>query len=244
MINQTPSDLGKFPVPPSGHPIPRGWFGRLVRFINSLILHGDGQYLTVKHTLDGQTITPTPALLQALGNGGAPPAAGGGADGIEAAVTGGTASITLTGGTGSVNITGTGAVTITKNTNTGDIEINATGGTAGSVGFPDYVHPLIQSGNVAFNTLYPGSAYADQNIWLIGRITMVADQNQQLAGSLIIHLTNGANTETIWLADTLLNNMDGQEDIPIMLPIPSGFTFTLDYNNPPDSISLGIYPCL
>lgn len=79
MINQTPSDLGKFPVPPSGHPIPRGWFGRLVRFINSLILHGDGQYLTVKHTLDGQTITPTPALLQALGNGGAPPAAGGGA---------------------------------------------------------------------------------------------------------------------------------------------------------------------
>lgn len=78
MINPTPSDLGKFPVPPSGHPIPRGWFGRLVRFINSLILHGDGQYLTVKHTLDGQTITPTPALLQALGNGGAPPAAGGG----------------------------------------------------------------------------------------------------------------------------------------------------------------------
>ena len=78
MINPTPSDLGKFPVPPSGQPIPRGWFGRLVRFINSLILHGDGQYLTVKHTLDGQTITPTPALLQALGNGGAPPAAGGG----------------------------------------------------------------------------------------------------------------------------------------------------------------------
>lgn len=78
MINPTPSDLGKFPVPSSGQPIPRGWFGRLVRFINSLILHGDGQYLTVKHTLDGQTITPTPALLQALGNGGAPPAAGGG----------------------------------------------------------------------------------------------------------------------------------------------------------------------
>ena len=94
MINQTPSDLGKFPVPPSGYPIPRGWFGRLVRFINPLILHGDGQYLTVKHTLDGQTITPTPALLQALCSGGAPPAAGGGTTGFPD-LTGTTTSISL-----------------------------------------------------------------------------------------------------------------------------------------------------
>ena len=244
MINKTPTNLDKFPVPVSGQKIPGGWFARLVSFINSLVLHGDGQYLTVKHTQAGQTIAPTPALLQALGQRGAPPAAGGGADGIEAAVTGGTASITLTGGTGSVNITGTGAVTITGNTNTGDIEINATGGTAGSVGFPDYVHPLVQAGNVAFYTQYPGSAYADQNVWLIGRITLVADQNQQLAGSLIINLTKGSGTETIWLNDTLLDNMDGQTDFPIMLPIPSGYTFSLAYNNPPDSISLGIYPCL
>lgn len=78
MINQTPNNLDKFPEPVSGQLIPRGWFGRLVRFINSLILHGDGQYLTVKHTMDGQTIAPTPALLQALGRSGTPPAAGGG----------------------------------------------------------------------------------------------------------------------------------------------------------------------
>lgn len=80
MINQTPNNLDKFPEPVAGSVIPRGWFGRLVRFINSLILHGDGQFLTVKHTMDGQTIAPTPALLQALGQSGAPPSAGGGSN--------------------------------------------------------------------------------------------------------------------------------------------------------------------
>lgn len=116
MINQTPSDLGKFPVPPSGHPIPRGWFGRLVRFINSLILHGDGQYLTVKHTLDGQTITPTPALLQALGNGGAPPAGGSGANqDLSVSVSGNTATVGLSGSTNTVQFVGTGDVNISGN---------------------------------------------------------------------------------------------------------------------------------
>jgi hypothetical protein len=76
MINQTPNNLDKFPEPVAGSAIPRGWFGRLVRFINSLILHGDGQYLTVKHTRDGQTISPTPALLQELGQRGAPASGG------------------------------------------------------------------------------------------------------------------------------------------------------------------------
>lgn len=78
MINKTPTNLDKFPVPVSGQKIPGGWFARLVSFINSLVLHGDGQYLTVKHTQAGQTIAPTLALLQALGQRGAPPAAGGG----------------------------------------------------------------------------------------------------------------------------------------------------------------------
>ena len=173
------------------------------------------------------------------------PAASGGASGIDAAVSGGTASITLTGGTGSVNMVGTGGVTISGNTNTGNIEIHgSTSGSAGSVGFPDYTHPLVNLGNVAFYTTYPGTEYADQNVWLIGRIRMVADQNQQLAGSLIIYFSDGTNTNSIWLVDTLLDNMDGQEDIPIMFPIPAGVTFELHYNNPPDTLELGIFPCL
>lgn len=153
MINQTPSDLGKFPVPPSGHPIPRGWFGRLVRFINSLILHGDGQYLTVKHTLDGQTITPTPALLQALGNGGAPPAAGGGASGLISSVSGGTASISISGSTSAVELVGTGDVTISGNTN-GQIEIH--GSTSGSGGsfYPVWGNLVSQSINPSWDATF------------------------------------------------------------------------------------------
>ena len=219
----------------------------LVETIDGIIdyLHSSrirpGYGIAVDETPSGTIVrlASTPSSNAPISTGG-----GTGASGIGATVTGGTASVTLTGGTGSVNLVGTGSVTISGNTNTGNIEINASGGSPGSVGFPDYAHPLVQGGNVAFLTTYPGTAYADQNVWLIGRIRMVADQNQQLAGSLIIYLSDGVNTESIWLVDTLLDGMDGQEDIPIMLPIPAGYTFELHYNNPPDSLELGIYPCI
>jgi len=68
-----------FPVPVSNQSIPRGWFAALVRFMNSLLLRGDGRYFAVTHTTEGTTIKPTPALIQALErSGGAAPAAGGG----------------------------------------------------------------------------------------------------------------------------------------------------------------------
>jgi len=71
-----------FQVPVSNKPIPRGWFAALVRFMNSLILRGDGQYFSVTHTTEGTTINPTPALLQALERaGGAAPSEGGGGGG-------------------------------------------------------------------------------------------------------------------------------------------------------------------
>lgn len=145
--------MSKFPVPVSGEKIPHGWFANLVRFVNSLTLRGDGRYTMVSRNESGTTVTLTPAVKNAIErSGGTPPDSGGGADGIEADVTGGTASITLTGGTGSVNITGTGAVTITKNTNTGDIEINATGGTASGYPaweslVPETIYPSWDSAN-------------------------------------------------------------------------------------------------
>lgn len=79
MINKSPTNLDKFPVPVTGQEIPKGWFARLVSFINSLVLHGDGQYLAVSHNMSGTTIKPTPALLQlASGRGSAPSSGGGG----------------------------------------------------------------------------------------------------------------------------------------------------------------------
>jgi hypothetical protein len=68
-----------FPVPVSGKPIQQGWFGALVRFVNSLRLRGDGRYFMVSRNLGGTTIQPSTALLQALDrSGGAAPSAGGG----------------------------------------------------------------------------------------------------------------------------------------------------------------------
>ena len=81
MINKTPSNSDQFPVPVVGQLIPRGWFPRLVAFMNSLVLHGDNQYLAVRHDMNGTTISPTKKLIDALNHSGTPPSAGGGGGG-------------------------------------------------------------------------------------------------------------------------------------------------------------------
>jgi len=95
-----------FPVPVSNKEIPRGWFAALVRFMNSLLLRGDGRYFAVTHTTEGTTIKPTPALIQALErSGGAAPAAGGGGSyGLQAAISGGTSSIQLVPGSSASSV--------------------------------------------------------------------------------------------------------------------------------------------
>ena len=128
MINKTPSNLDHFPVPVAGQEIPRGWFARLVSFMNSLVLHGDNQYLAVKHGANGTTIAPTTKLIDALNRGGAAPSAGGGGSyGIAANVTGGTASVSLVpGGTASsfLVVPGTPNVQISGGSN-GELVIGA-----------------------------------------------------------------------------------------------------------------------
>lgn len=69
----------KFPIPVSGQKIPNGWFTRLVRFMNSLVLKSDPQFLLVNHTDAGTTISLAPALINALSRASAAPASGGGA---------------------------------------------------------------------------------------------------------------------------------------------------------------------
>ena len=83
MLSPNPDNLDRFPEPVSGQPIPRGWFGRLVRFVNSLVLHGENQCFVVKHSPNGTTIAPTTALLDALfRSSGSAPAAGSGGIGF------------------------------------------------------------------------------------------------------------------------------------------------------------------
>lgn len=72
--------MSLFPVPVSGQQIPRGWFARLVRYMNSLFLRGDGSYLAVSHTTEGTFIRPTPYLIDQLNKAASAPASGGGSD--------------------------------------------------------------------------------------------------------------------------------------------------------------------
>ena len=167
MINKTPSNPDHFPVPVAGQEIPRGWFARLVSFMNSLVLHGDNQYLAVKHDTNGTTIYPTNALITALNRSGSPPSAGGGGIryGIEATVSGGTASVALVPGSTvtSLSLIPTAPVTITGGSN-GELIIGSTA-SGGGGGDTSYVYmstgPVLLNAD-SVNYYYCPQAYTSQ----------------------------------------------------------------------------------
>lgn len=157
-----------FPVPVSGKPIQSGWFGTLVRFVNSLRLRGDGRYFMVSRNLGGTTIAPSNALIQALErSGGAAPSTGGGTYGMAANVSGGTAAVQLVpGGTSSsVSLIPGSNVTITGTTSS--ITISAAGGGSSVMTVPKY-----ESGN--WLSVFPGQYYyfpeSNQVEWLYGSV--------------------------------------------------------------------------
>ena len=240
MINKSPTNLDKFPVPVTGQEIPKGWFARLVSFINSLVLHGDGQYLAVSHNMSGTTIKPTPALLQLASARGAAPSSGGGEpQDISASVDGGTASIVLSGSTSAVKLVGTGDVTISGNTETGAIEINTTGGGGDICSFfPDYDHPIIPTGQVEMDTAY---SFATP-VWVIGEVFAEADENRQLRGDLFITgIANVFHAEGDFDSDACLDRAGS----PVSLPVPANRSFQLMSTTQATNISLlAVYPCI
>lgn len=112
-----------------------------------------------------------------------------GADGIESSVSGGTASVTLTGGTGSVNFVGTGAVSISGNTN-GEIEINATGGTSTAQQFPDYADSVVP---ISAGTAYP----VVYDSWLIGTVGLYKTDSSAFPTEITLHILNQTGTTTV-----------------------------------------------
>ena len=72
------ADSDRFPIPATGSIIPKGWFARLVAFINSLVVQGDGRYTLVNRSAAGTSVTLTPSLINALNRSAAPSAGGGG----------------------------------------------------------------------------------------------------------------------------------------------------------------------
>ena len=174
-------------------------------------------------------------------------ASGDGADGIEASVTGGTASITLTGGTGSVNLVGTGSVNISGNTNTGNIEINATGGTS-TFGFPDYSNEVVAHGNIDLT----GSTYSyAYPVWLIGGIGMELDANGDVWADINLWVNSSPNQTRIRILEINATAEDNAKidylSVPVCVPIPANTPFYFSPNATDMNYcrnDLGIYGCL
>ena len=168
------------------------------------------------------------------------PAGSGGASGIEAAVSGGTASITLTGGTGSVKMVGSGSVSISGNTN-GEVVLTGSGGSA--VGFPNYFNPVVDRGDVDLS----GTTYSyNYPVWLIGNVGASSDENDQVRFDLDLWL-GSSNQERVGISQTS-NDYTFMGTITnfVCIPIPANTPF---YFVTVDDLSLylnelTIYPCL
>ena len=230
-----------FPAPVSGQPIPRGWFARLVRFMNSLILHGDGSYTEVDRTDAGTFVTLTAAARDALDRATGRPGGSGGTQDLTVSVSGNTASVGISGSTSAVEFVGTGAVTLTGNTN-GQVEINASGGTASAVGFPNYGVELIAEGAMSYYTTYGPFA---QNCYLVGMVRSIISGEER--GDLSVYLSGGTVTKTVHLFSVFRESPSSSDTIgaPVSLAIPAGISFELQAATDQADVSqLAVYPAL
>ena len=159
--------------------------------------------------------------------------------GLEATVSGGTAFIGLSGSTESISIVGTGEVEISKNPNTGNIEIYVSGGGGGGViGFPDYSkfdtaeYISLVNQQVVKTYAYP--------IWLIGE----AAKNTGADMSCTITLNIGGKTIDLLSVSIGSTTLYGYV-VPVCIPIPANTTFTLTASGGFLSV-LNVYalPCL
>jgi hypothetical protein len=212
-----------FKVPVSGQKIPHGWFAALVRFMNSLILSGDGTWTMVSRDEAGTQVTLTPSAVAALKKAaGGPPAAGAAQD-LSVSVSGNTATVDISGSTSHVDFVGAGAVNISGNTN-GEIEIDVPGGTGSNVFFPDYGETPVP---VSDGTVYPVNNY----MWLIGYVGLYKKSTTGFPSSVVLNIMNLSGTvitRTFTLfADTGVFSSysnNNSFDVPVCLPVKSGYS--------------------
>ncbi len=231
------ADKEKFPVPVSGQPIPRGWFARLVRFINSLVPHGDNQYVMVNRTDAGTTITLTPSLINDLTKAAAPPS--------DATITAAfdTNSVTLSVGAGSVTIVGTGSVTISRNTSTGEIEIHgSTSGGGGGGSYPVW-------GNLVAQSIFPSWDATNENmdpeilthsgflyVSLVHAVNVNEDNKEQhiycyvsVDGRQIFAFQRDIALDSYVYGDPVPVMLSDSGQLTTMVPVAAGSTVTAQY---------------
>lgn len=219
-----------FRVPVSGQKIPHGWFAALVRFMNSLILRGDGRFTMVSRDESGTSVTLTPAVVSALTRaaGGTPPGSGGGSQELSVTVSGNTATIGLSGSTATAQLVGTGDVSIYGNTN-GQIEIDAAGGGGGGggFGFPDYSNEIVAPGDVdlsgttTYSYPYP--------VWLMGSIGMTVNDVGEVWADISLWIGSSPNQRRFEILEINATAEDNARiealSVPMYTPIPANVPF-------------------
>ena len=217
MINNTPDNFEKFPVPVTGTPIPRGWFGRLVRFVNSLALHGDERYFAVSRGPNGTSISPTGALIDALAARGGAPSPGGGASGLVATVSGGTATVDVSGSAPLVVEPANANIQISGGSN-GELLIGA----SAMLGTPDYFAASPEFVYVDASAVKIVSSQSSA-MWLIGTVGVNTASN--MSGSVQFSMYPFSLT----LFDITIGTgspLSGLS-VPVLLFIPAGHAFQL-----------------
>ena len=225
MITKEPENIDKFPVPVSGQPIPRGWFARLVSFINSLVLRGDNQYFAVSHSNAGTTIKPTKKLVDLLDARSGGTHASGSVQELSVSVTGGTATIALSGSTATVPVVAGSNVNITGNTN-GEVVVSATGGTGTNLFFPDYAASPV---SISGGTVYPVAA----DSWLIGTAGLYKTSSTGFPAYVTLKIYSSDGTTIVRTFDLISDtgifgsayNSNQPFDIPVCRPIKAGYQF-------------------
>jgi hypothetical protein len=198
-----------------------------------------GNGINIRRTPSG-TIVELQKMNTAPQTSGSGGGGGGIVQNISATVSGGTASLALSGSTSSVNFVGTGDVTISGNTNTGNIEINATGGGGGGTAavFPDLSNPIE---DMEFDVTHAAYSYP---VWLIGSIGV---DNSIVGNTVVCSVVVGDNGVNVyaWSDSTPPN---GTLYVPFSFLVPANKTFelsTYSTGTPTDlKGTVTIYPCI
>lgn len=229
-----------FKVPVSGQKIPRGWFAALVRFVNSLILRGDGTWTQVSRDESGTSITLTAAAIEALTR----PASGAPGSGsnqdLVISVSGNTATIGLSGSTATAQLVGTGSVSVTGNTS-GRIEIGVSGGTSGGSSYPVWGSLITDSITPSWDSTYehmdpeimPASGYLE--IQFYPAIDLSESQQERVTQCRVF-----VDAREVWdYQRTIALASSDSSPVPVILhdeqahtdviPVHSGSTVTATY---------------
>lgn len=239
------SDYG-FRVPVSGQKIPHGWFAALVRFMNSLVLRGDGRFTMVIRDESGTSVTLTPAAVAALTRAaGGPPGAGGVVQGFNVrtpAASDAAVVELVSGGTHSITFEGAGGVTVTGGTD-GTVLITGSTGSSAVLGFPDYTSVVWSIDSDHPSPSLPASLQYAYPVWLVGTATVQDGQEIEIS----FYPSASTPVTHVLAAGFFEDSVTDEVTIPAAIPIAANVPFQLRVDpdaSPPAYFKYRIFSCI